>query len=104
MGIPTSDRGGIQQAIRALRADGWTLDHVNDGGERVKVTTETEAIEAIMAVDEAWLHVKRGSEADGTDARGYAFFVLGNAPDEVVCDYTTNLTALDTLIDEWCGI
>lgn len=92
---PTTDRGGIQQAIRALRADGWELRSVNDGGENVRVRTETEAVENITAVDEAWLHVKRGDE------RGYVFFVLGNAPDEVVCDYTTNLTALDALIDAW---
>lgn len=99
MGIPTTDRGGIQQAIRALRADGWELRHVWDGGERVKVTNETEAVEAITAVDEARLYVRRG---DGvTTEKGWAFFVLGNSPEEVVCDYTTNLTALDSLIDEW---
>lgn len=99
MGIPTTDRGGIQQAIRALRADGWTLRHVWDGGERVAVKSESEAIEAIMAVDEARLYVRRPWE--GGEEKGWAFFVLGNSPEEVVCDYTTNLTALDSLIDEW---
>lgn len=95
MSAPTTDRGGIQQAIRALVADGWLLRYVYDGEERVKVTNEPEAIEAIMAVDDAALHVRRGGDT------GWVRFVLGNDPDEVVCDYTTNLTCIDALTNGW---
>ncbi len=96
MGAPTTDRGGIQQTIRTLRADGWVLSFVYDGGENVKVENEREAVEAIESTGMAHLHVWR---ADGTP--GWVFFVLGSAPDEVICDYTTNLTCLDTLTSGW---
>ncbi len=94
MSAPTTDRGGIQQTIRTLRADGWTLSHVYDG-ERVPVSNETEAIDAVTAVDDSWLHVRKGTE------KGAVRFVLGNDPEEVVCDYTVNLTCLDTLTESW---
>lgn len=91
------DERGIRKAIRALRADGWELDRVYDGDPDVDVRTEKEAIEAVTAVDEAYLHFKRGDET------GWIFFVMGEAreedPLEVACDYTTNLTALDGLGD-----
>lgn len=91
MSAPTTDRGGIEQAIRALRAAGWELDYVNDGEEEILVDTEPAAIDAVMAVDQAWLHFKK-REANGVVyATGWLFFVLGNDPDEVICDYTTNL-------------
>jgi hypothetical protein len=95
MGAPTTDRGGIQQTIRALVAEGWDLLFVWDGEDRVPVTMEPAAIEAITAVDDSRLYVGKGAE------RGWVRFVLGNAPDEVVCDYTTNLTCVDTLTESW---
>ena len=96
MGAPTTDRGGIQQVIRALKDDGWSLTFVYYGEEDIPVTNETEAIDAVMSVDDAYLNVARGNET------GWVRFVLGNAPDEVVNDYTTNLTIVDTLTTSWC--
>jgi hypothetical protein len=99
MNAPTTDRGGIQQAIRALHADGWRMSHVWDGEEGVRVETETQAVDAIEATGEARLHLVRGSVADGETA--WVFFVLGNDPDEVICDYTTNLACIEALQDTW---
>ena len=95
MAAPSSDTAGIRQAIRALKADGWALAFVLDGEDDIPVTAETEAIEAITAVDDAYLHVRKG------EARGWVRFVMGNDPDEVICDYTTNLKVIDTLTDGW---
>lgn len=97
MTAPGSDRAGIRQVIRALRAAGYDLVAVDDGGEeRIKVRTEADAIDAIMAVDCAHLIVKN------TEHRGWIFFVLGNSPEEVICDHTVNLSpVLDPLIDSW---
>jgi hypothetical protein len=95
MNAPTTDRGGIQQTIRALVADGWALSHVYDSEENVRVSNELQAIEAIEATGYAILHVRKG------DAKGWVQFVLGNAPDEVICDYSTNLTAVDALTESW---
>jgi methylaspartate ammonia-lyase len=99
MGAPTTDRGGIQQVIRALKLAGWEPYEVDDGGdENEKVTNETEAIDAVMAVDAAHMLFKRQEPFD----TGYVFFVLGNDPEEVVCDYTTNLDpTVDELVRTW---
>lgn len=101
MGKPTTDRGGIQQAIRALKADGWSLDRISDMGEYILVSNETQAIEAIEATGMARLYVKRIGFGGKGSEWGWVFFVLGNDPEEVICDYTTNLTCLDTLTDSW---
>lgn len=99
MSAPSSDQAGIRQVIRALRARGWVLNFVYDGEEEVKVKTEQDAIDAIMAVDEATLVVNEGTV---TGPRGWVFFVLGNDPDEVVCDHTINLSGvLDPLTEGW---
>jgi hypothetical protein len=93
---PSSDRAGIRQAIRAVRAAGWELSSVWDGEEVLAVRTEDEAIEAVTAVDSATLNLTRDSDA------GSILFVLGNDPEEVVCNYTTNLDPwIDRLIDSW---
>jgi hypothetical protein len=103
MSAPTSDSAGIRQTIRALKADGWELDFVFDGEEDIPVSNEREAIDAITAVDDAFLNVKRMSERypERVNDTGWVRFVLGNEPDEVVCDYTTNLECVDTLTRGW---
>lgn len=96
MTAPQSDSAAIRQTIRALKAGGYELDSVWDGEESTPVATETEAVAIITGLDQAHLYVYEG----GVDA-GYVFFVLGNDPEEVICDYTTNLTVIDTLTDGW---
>lgn len=101
MGKPTTDRGAMQQIIRALIADGWALSHVNDTGENVPVRNETEAIAAIEATGIGHLYVKRPAGADLPVKRGSVFFVLGNDPEEVAADWTLNLTVVETVTDGW---
>lgn len=99
MSAPSSDRAGIRQVIRALRAAGWVLVEVYDGEDDVPVSNETEAVDAVMAVDDAYLHVAEGTP---TGPRGWVRFVLGNDPEEVVCDHTINLgSVLDPLTEGW---
>lgn len=102
MSAPESDSAAIRQIIRALRKAGWELAYVDDREEQTKVKTESEAIETITGVDEAFLHVNRGKVGDLGPERGYVFFVLGNDPEEVACDYTINLSdVIDPLTDSW---
>jgi hypothetical protein len=97
MGVPSSDRAGIRQTIRALRAANYELDTVWDGEEDVPVSNENEAIEAITAVDDAYLYVQ-----DESGKRSWVRFVLGNDPEEVICDHGESLEpVLDPLIDSW---
>lgn len=98
MTAPSSDRAGIQQTIRALRAAGYTLVEVFNGDENVPVKTETQAIDAIMAVDDATLFVRT---PEG-DYNPWVRFVLGNDPEEVICDHGESLSpVLDPLTESW---
>ena len=95
MSAPTSDRGGMQQVIRAMRADGWEIDSAWDGEESLESPNETAAIDWVMACDQGHIYFRKGDET------GWVFFVLGNEPEEVVNDYTVNLTAVDALTSSW---
>src|SRR4051812_25068486 len=85
---PGTDEQGVKQILTGLSTSGWALDRVYDGEEDITVLTHDEALEAIFAVDAAFLHVY---EANGIK-RGWIRFVLGNEPEEVVCDHTVNLS------------
>lgn len=97
MSAPTSDLGGIQQTIRALKAAGYTLLEVFDGEETVRVGTESQAVQAITAVDDAILFVRREP-----DSNPWVRFVMGNEPEEVICDHAVSLSpVLDPLTESW---
>lgn len=112
MANPKTDSAAIRQYIRALIAAGYALDSVFDGdsyepedgleldeyGDQI-VKTETHAIELIAAVDVATLYVAK----DGI--RSSILFVMGNSPEEVACDYSTNLEdVMSAVSDSWdCG-
>lgn len=98
MPCPTTDRGGVTQVVQALVADGWRLELVDDGDENI-TRTPVSAIDAIMAVDDSRLYVSRHRDDD--HAYGWVRFVLGNSPEEVVCDFTTNLEVVDALTSSW---
>lgn len=96
MSAPQTDEAGIRQTIRALRAAGWELEYVDDGEDETLVSNEDKAVKAVTAVDDAILVVGKDSK------RAWVRFVLGNAPDEVVCDYTVNLSdALEPMFESW---
>lgn len=97
MSAPKTDEAGIRQTIRALRNAGYVLDYVDDGGEEVKVTNEDEAIDAITAVDNAHLFVTHAEHP-----ASHVWFVLGNDPEEVICDHGVSLShVLDPLMERW---
>ena len=51
-----------------------------------------------MAVDSAWLRVTHPLQSKS----GHVFFVLGNDPEEVICDYTINLDhVIGPLMESW---
>lgn len=97
MPAPKTDESGIRQTIRALKKAGYTLAYVYDGEDDVSVSTEQEAIEAIMAVDDAHLHVDSAEHV-----AGWVRFVMGNEPFEVICNHTVDLEpVLDPLMRGW---
>lgn len=100
MAAPSSDRAAIRQVIRALKKVGYVPLRVFDGEDVVEAYggSENDVIAAIMAVDDATLAVTKG---EGDEA-GWVRFVMGNEPDEVVCDHTVGLShVLDPLTEGW---
>jgi hypothetical protein len=60
--------------------------------------TEKEAIDAITAVDDATLFVR----TPAGDYNPWVRFVMGNDPEEVVCDHGVSLSpVLDPLTESW---
>jgi hypothetical protein len=100
MTAPKDDRHGITQAVEALVAAGWQLEFAHNGEEEIKTSVVKDAVDAIMEVDEGSIHFR--SVYGPNEEYGYLFLVLGNAPDEVICDYTTNLEpVIGPLTDKW---
>jgi hypothetical protein len=106
---PKDDADGIRQTFLALKGAGWGKPSVWDGEEETPVANEDEAVKIITGLDMAHLYVKR--EVAAQDGEGepttktqtaWVFFVLGNSPEEVICDHTVSLSYLiDPLTDGW---
>ena len=67
-----------------------------DGEETIKVRTETEAIDAIMAVDDATLFVHDHE----SNRNPWVRFVMGNEPEEVACDWSLGVERFERVLDE----
>lgn len=83
------ERNIARSAVKALIADGYTVD-VFDGEETVlRASTSIKAIMAAMfTTDEDQLTANKG------DVTGWIHFVYGNDGWDVISDYTTNLEAV----------
>lgn len=98
MSKPGTDKAAIRQIIREAKKNGLSVRKVANGDEDIAVSTENEAIEEVMSVDEAVLYFKNAEGANN----GYIYFVLGNDPEEVACDYTVSLEPwLGPLTESW---
>lgn len=100
MSAPSSDEAGIRQVIRALKAADHTITGGHNGAAEFKAsnaTSEDVIIDELMACDSSSLYV---TLPDGSTS--FVFFVLGNDPEEVVCDHGTNLEpVLNPLTASW---
>lgn len=95
---PQSDKEAIRLIMDGLRERDVRLVMVNDGEDEHYVLDSTDAaLDAVMAVDEATLVLRL---PDGN--RAWAWFVLGNDPEEVVADHTVNLSEfIDPITEPW---
>lgn len=89
------ERRVIRKYLMTLIKAGYILN-VCDGEEQHAPTGKvTELLEQITAVDEARVIVR----AAGTSS--FLFFVMGNAPGEVLNDYGVSLEEVIAPINEW---
>ena len=105
MTTPKSDHAAIWQFILALKKGGWKAIKITDP-EFVVVTGDSpKAIADLIAnnYDEAMLHFSNKEIQNGRTR--WAFFVMGNSPEEVVCDYSEAdeefAKLADQIIESW---
>lgn len=77
------ERDAVWFWLKNLEAAGFDAVKVDDGGDEwIRVATLEEALDAVMAVDEATVIFKAAGEK-----KGYCVvFILGNSPREVAAD------------------
>lgn len=100
---PSTDKEAITLILRGLGEKGHKVTHVIDDtwnkDERTPVSSVEEAVDLITGVDEAFALF--GVDDEGL-VNAYIYFVLGNDPEEVAADYTTNLDPdLSNIVDPW---
>lgn len=105
MATPKSDHAAILQVIRALKKAGWNHVSITDPElVIVKGMNPTEIADLITNnYDSVALHFKKPAVENYRTQ--WIYFVLGNNPDEVVCDYTVSngefYDIVTTLIESW---
>lgn len=72
----------VRKLIRVAKAHGYKLTKVYDGELMVKVSTESDAMEAVFSVDESRIYFKR----DDQSKCHCAVIVLGNSGWDVIAD------------------
>lgn len=99
---PANDKEAIRQTIVALRKAGYTLPGGHDSDDFFKVAPDVdvdELVEILTAGDESTLHTFKEGEQP---PKSFIYFVLGNAPYEVICDHGVSLSdVLDPLTESW---
>jgi hypothetical protein len=76
----------IKSFFTIALSHGFTLHTVDNGGdENVPTNTIKEAVEEVAATDESHVILK-----DPNGKRVWFFLVLGNSPEETVCDYSVH--------------
>lgn len=84
-----ADAPHVDKLLTYLQRGGFTIAAVHDGADAITInphlnpdTARAIAVDAITAVDSAWLRISKASET------ATLLLVLGNEPDCLVCDYS----------------
>jgi len=107
------ERKVVRHLIRTMKAKGWIISRINDGGEPDEDTlnpNETEAMDAVFAVDDATIYFKKGNMLRS------AYIVLGNDGWDCIADHSCSQLTEDDIpsgddfeavMDEvqlWCDV
>lgn len=91
----------VKSILKIARDHGLTIKNVSDGEETFSTEDINEAAKIVCSVDEASVYF-----ADPQGKRVWCFIVLGNSPEETICDHTCNLfmeKAADEFSKKWEG-
>jgi hypothetical protein len=100
---PKSDEEGVRRVYDALVKAGYRIG-VQDGAreEFPPPMSKDDAVSEVMSCDDGFFIVFDDDSTEQQDRFGYIYFVYGNEPGEVVCDYTTNLEhVIEPLTKNW---
>lgn len=97
---PSNDREAITLVLTGITEAGCAVSEVMEDtwcpDDLSHVETVAEAVDLVCGVDEAYVYI------DSPNGEGWIRFVLGNDPEEVVCDHTTNLSEfIDPITGPW---
>lgn len=106
---PSNDKEAVTLILEGLVKAGCSVVSVqqdyHDIEDQTAFTDISEAVELCMEVDTCVVYVNTPEYVlDPEDPRPECFiwFVFGNDPEEVACDYSTSLSEyLDPIIDPW---
>jgi hypothetical protein len=106
---PSNDREAVTIILTRLSEQGFTFPMVqddtwdNDPNNNVRPKDVQEAVDTVMGVDEAFVYVNfPGTVAVDNESDAHIYFVLGNSPEEVVCDHSVSLSPhLDPITKPW---
>jgi hypothetical protein len=76
----------VKSLAQELEKEGFEPSLVWDGGEYVETKTWDDVVENVCGVDESTIHMTHPEE----ETKKWIFIVLGNAPEEIACDYGMN--------------
>lgn len=98
---PSNDREAISLIIDGLIERGVTPIMCRDGeNEDLNYTDKESALDWLTSCDESVLFVKLPPDSERETS--HIYFVLGNEPEEVACDYGVSLSPyLDPIIEPW---
>lgn len=101
---PSNDREAITLILNGLTEAGCKVVSVCEDSwspnDLTPVSSVEQAVELVTGVDEAvvYLTLPPGATREST----FIFFVLGNDPEEVACDYGVSLSPyIDPIVDPW---
>ena len=91
----------ISSLVRQLIKDGFVPFKVDDGGDELESTPSAKsAVDAMNAVDESYLLVKKNGKRFGL------LIILGNSPEETVADHSCDPEleeSVNTFSHRWAG-
>ena len=105
MTTPKNDHAGIWQVIRVLKKAGWNPKEITDP-ETVNVqglSPKAIADQITKNYDEAVVIFEKEFPAENYIDSQWVYFVLGNDPEEVVCDYTISNEEFDNIVTTLVG-
>jgi hypothetical protein len=100
---PSTDREAVTLILQGLLDVGVTIRGGNNGEDPEDFTTLEAAVNYVFEVDVCTIYVALPELSESNnEKRSHLFFVLGNDPEEVLCDHGVSLSPyVDPIVTPW---